>query len=165
FSMGYGADSVASIGTAFLFTEGLMKGPFGIAGDRIGRKWLIIAGPLISVFTSLLTLLVHPSQWYFFVALRILDGLGAAALWPSALAMIADVVEEDRRSQAMSMFNVTYLVGVALGPIIGGAANDLAKIFTETVPTVIQKHGPKFVASHVHTTLSIRTRLRFMSLA
>src|SRR5689334_2218382 len=60
YSMGYGADAVATIGTAFLFTEGLMKGPFGVAGDRIGRKWLIISGPLISVFTSLLTLLVHP---------------------------------------------------------------------------------------------------------
>jgi DHA1 family multidrug resistance protein-like MFS transporter len=127
FSMHYGATVIASIGTAFLFCEGLMKGPFGVLGDRIGRKRLMIAGPLLSVFTALLTLLVHPHQWYFFVLLRVLDGLGAAALWPAALAMIADVVSEDRRSQAMSLFNVTYLIGVALGPVIGGAANDLTR--------------------------------------
>jgi MFS transporter, DHA1 family, multidrug resistance protein len=125
YSMGYGADSVAGIGAAFLMCEGVLKGPFGILGDRIGRKNLIIAGPVISVVTSLLTVLVQPHQWYFFVLLRVLDGLGAAALWPAALAMIADVVEEDRRSQAMSLFNVTYLIGIAVGPFIGGVTNDL----------------------------------------
>src|SRR5207247_3149559 len=105
------------------------KGPFGVVGDHIGRKWLIIAGPCISAVTSLLTLVIHPQNWYFFVLLRLLDGFGAAALWPSALVMMADVIEERRRSQAMSLFNVTYLIGIALGPFIGGAANELAAQF------------------------------------
>jgi len=125
-SMHYGASSVAAIGTAFLLCEGLLKGPFGVVGDHVGRKWLIIAGPLVSAVTALLTLMVKPDQWYFFVLLRLLDGFGAAALWPSALVMMADVIDENRRSQAMSLFNVTYLVGIALGPFIGGAANDLS---------------------------------------
>src|SRR4029450_13799551 len=116
---------VALVSVAFLLCEGVAKGPFGILGDRVGRKNLIIAGPIISMVTALLTLLVHPSQWYFFMLLRVLDGLGAAALWTSALAMIADVVSEDRRSQAMSLFNVAYMVGIAVGPFIGGIANDL----------------------------------------
>lgn len=128
YKMGYGEASVTLIGAAFLICEGLMKGPFGILGDRIGRKRLILAGPLVSVATSLLTLAVQPHEWYFFVFLRVLDGLGAAALWPAALAMIADVVPAERRSQAMSMFNVTYLIGVALAPMIGGGANDLARL-------------------------------------
>ena len=132
-SMHYGAASVAGIGTAFLFCEGVTKGAFGVLGDRIGRKKLIIAGPLISVITALLTILVHPTQWYFFVLLRVMDGLGAAALWTSALAMIADVVPDDRRSQAMSLFNVSYMVGIALGPFIGGAANDLTGSVTRSL--------------------------------
>lgn len=128
-SMHYNVSAVTGIGAAFLICEGVVKGPFGILGDRIGRKTLIIAGPLISVFTSLLILLVREDQWYFFVLLRVLDGLGAAALWPSALAMIADVVEESKRSQAMSLFNVTYLVGISVGPFIGGVTNDLTRLF------------------------------------
>lgn len=148
-SMGYTTGSMTAIGAAFLLCEGLAKGPFGILGDRIGRKRLIIAGPLISVITSLLTIFIHPSQWYFFVMLRVLDGLGAAALWPSALAMIADVIEEDKRSQAMSLFNVTYMIGIALGPLLGGAANDLTAFFTQQVPEQIALHGGKFAASHV----------------
>src|SRR5260370_401621 len=74
----------------------------------------------------------------------------AVLLSIALVAMIADVVEEDRRSQAMSLFNVTYLVGVALGPFIGGAANDLTKFFTESVPRAIVRHGPKFVSVRIH---------------
>ncbi len=153
YSMGYGETSVTAIGAAFLLCEGLMKGPFGIIGDRIGRKRLIIAGPLISVLTALLTLMVRREQWYFFVVLRVLDGLGAAALWPAALAMMADVVREDRRSQAISMFNVTYLVGVALGPALGGAANDITAVVTEKLPRYVAAHSPDAVARHVHVTV------------
>lgn len=152
FSMGYGETMVTAIGAAFLLCEGLMKGPFGVLGDRIGRKRLIIAGPCVSVVTALLTLLVQPPQWYFFVILRVLDGLGAAALWPAALAMMADVVREDRRSQAMALFNVTYLVGVALGPALGGAANDLTALFLERIPRYVAEHTPDAVARHVPVT-------------
>src|ERR1044071_2471089 len=103
FSMGYGEFLIGLIGIAFLFFEGVMKGPFGVLGDHIGRKWLIITGPMISVFTALLTMLVpigREHAWMF-ACLRVMDGLGAAALWPSALAMIADVVPESKRAQAM----------------------------------------------------------------
>ncbi len=127
FSMGYPAGLITSICAAFLMCEGVMKGPFGIIGDRVGRKWLIVGGPVLSIFTSILTVFVTSGQWYFFVLLRVIDGFGAAALWPSALVMIADIVPENRRSQAMSMFNVTYMVGLALGPFIGGSANDLTR--------------------------------------
>ena len=143
-SMKYGASSVAAIGTAFLLCEGLLKGPFGIVGDHVGRKWLIIAGPLVSAVTALLTLIIKPTQWYFFVLLRLLDGFGAAALWPSALVMMADVIEERRRSQAMSIFNVTYLVGIALGPFIGGAANDIS---AQLVPGVDKYRASFYVIS------------------
>lgn len=152
FSMGYGESSVTAIGAAFLLCEGLMKGPFGILGDRIGRKKLIVVGPLVSVVTALLTLMVQPPQWYFFAILRVLDGLGAAALWPAALAMMADVVREDRRSQAMGLFNVTYLLGIALGPALGGAANDLTAFVTQSLPDYVAAHTPNVVAQHIHGT-------------
>jgi len=153
YSMGYGETMVTAIGAAFLLCEGLMKGPFGIIGDRIGRKRLIIAGPLVSVVTSLLTLAVKPEQWYFFVILRVLDGLGAAALWPAALAMMADVVTEDRRSQAMGLFNVTYLIGIAFGPALGGAANDITAMVTQRLPQYVAAHTPHAVARHVPVTV------------
>lgn len=162
YSMGFGESAVAAIVTAFLLCEGLMKGPFGVLGDRIGRKWLIIAGPGISVFTALFTLLVQPYQWYLFVLLRVLDGLGAAALWTSALAMIADVIEPERRAQAMSLFNVTYLVGIALGPFMGGAANDLTRLAArhlEATGLISPEIDPRQASFYLISTLFLLTAL------
>lgn len=156
-SMRYGTGAVAGIGTAFLLCEGVMKGPFGILGDHVGRKKLIIAGPLVSAITALLTLVVHPAHWYLFVLLRALDGLGAAALWTSALAMIADVVSEDRRSQAMSLFNVAYMVGIAVGPFIGGIANDLTRLVTSNLH--IRDIDPRTASFYVVSFLFLLTAL------
>lgn len=119
------AEWVAWVMLSFLVAEGILKSPFGILGDRVGRKVLIIAGPLISTLTALLT--PHVRQPFLLVGLRILDGMGAAALWPSAFSLIGDHVPENRRSAAMSYFNIAYLIGVALGPFLGGLIDDLAR--------------------------------------
>ena len=110
--------------TAFMLLEGLLKSPFGLLGDRIGRKVLIVSGPAVSVFTALLT--PHVESPYVLLCLRIIDGIGAAALWPSTFSLIGDHVPSERRAAAMSQFNLAYLFGLALGPAIGGIINDVA---------------------------------------
>ena len=116
---------VGIIGTSFLLTEGALKGPMGALGDRIGRKPLILAGPILSTFTALLTPLVHNP--YALVCLRVLDGIGAAALWPAVFSLIGDHVPEERRATAMSLFNVAYIFGIAVGPSLGGNVNHWAR--------------------------------------
>ncbi len=109
---------------SFIFFEGIMKSPFGVLGDRIGRRKLILAGPVVSIFTCLIT--PHVVNPYCLIILRIMDGFGAAALWPAAFSLIGDHVPEGHRSRAMSFFNLAYLLGLALGPVLGGGANDLS---------------------------------------
>lgn len=115
---------IGIIGTAFILVEGVMKSPFGLLGDRIGRRTLILAGPCVSIVTTLIVPHVHDP--YSLIGLRVLDGLGAAALWPAAFSLIGDHVPEEKRSSAMSYFNLAYIVGIALGPFIGGSVNDFA---------------------------------------
>jgi DHA1 family multidrug resistance protein-like MFS transporter len=122
FDLGLGA-WVGAIGSAFLLAETVLKSPLGLLSDRFGRKRLLLVGPLISMVTAPLTVLVHHPLGL--MLLRALDGVGAAALWPTIFAAVADVVEEKDRSTAMSLLNVTYLVGVAMGPLLGGLVNDL----------------------------------------
>ena len=109
---------VSAAGVAFILVEGLLKSPFGLLGDRVGRKVMICVGPTISIVTALLTPFVH--RPIPLVLLRVIDGIGAAALWPAAFSFIGDHVPEERRAQAMSMFNLAYMLGIALGPVIGG---------------------------------------------
>ncbi len=108
----------------FIFFEGLMKSPFGLLGDRVGRRILILVGPSVSVLTCLIT--PHVVNPYFLILLRVIDGFGAAALWPAAFSLIGDHVPERKRSQAMSYINLAYLLGLALGPLLGGGVNDLS---------------------------------------
>jgi len=115
---------IAICATVFVAMEGLLKSPMGILGDRFGRKPLIVIGPLVSVLTALLT--PHVANPYILVFLRILDGVGAAALWPAAFSLIGDHVPVEKRASAMSLFNLAYLVGLALGPALGGGINDFA---------------------------------------
>lgn len=111
--------------STFLLTEAISRPAFGALGDRIGRKPLLIAGPVVTALTSYLTVRLHGSFAVLgLFLLRGIDGLGSGALWPSAFAAIGDLVEEKNRSAAMSMLNVTYMSGLALGFLMGGAVNE-----------------------------------------
>ncbi|MCL5104927.1 MAG: MFS transporter [Armatimonadetes bacterium] len=106
----------------FLLTEAASRPAFGALGDKIGRRPLMIAGPAVTAVTAYLTIYFHNPL--YLVLLRAIDGLGSGALWPSAFATIGDIVEEENRSAAMSMLNVTYMSGLALAFLMGGAVNE-----------------------------------------
>jgi DHA1 family multidrug resistance protein-like MFS transporter len=99
--------------STFLITETAFKVPFGVLSDRYGRKPFIVGGTLIAGLTPFVMRVVHSP--YAFLPLRALDGVGAAALWPTVFASVAALSTDDRRVAAMSIFNMTYLIGVALG--------------------------------------------------
>lgn len=110
--------------STFLLTEALSRPWFGALGDRIGRKPLLIAGPLVTAVTAYLTIkLQGPWAIYGLLILKAIDGLGSGALWINAFAAVGDVVEEEHHSAAMSMLNVTYMSGIALGFLFGGLVN------------------------------------------
>ncbi|MCS7208089.1 MAG: MFS transporter [Fimbriimonadales bacterium] len=121
--IGLGEATIAAVGSVFLLTEAVFRAPMGMLSDHLGRRRLIVLGPSLSVFSSLATLLAtHPLQ---FILLRAVDGLGAAMLWPAVYAAIGDTVPTNKRAWAMSFLNMTYMSGIALGPLAGGLANDL----------------------------------------
>jgi len=113
------------------FLSELFKGPLGVLADRIGRKPLMVVGPAITIITPILvTLIPYHSGTVFlpylvaFGLLRLLDGLGASALWPAMFAYLGDVVRPEKRASAMSVLNVTYMIGLALGFLAGGYVDD-----------------------------------------
>lgn len=117
--------------STFLLTEAVSRPAFGAMGDRIGRKPLMIAGPAATALTAYLTIKLHgPFTILGLFLLRAIDGLGSGALWPSAFAAIGDIVEERNRSTAMSVLNVTYMAGLSLAFLLGGAVNEAFGTYT-----------------------------------
>jgi MFS family permease len=132
---------------AFLLVEALMKSVMGALADRYGRWRFLCAGPLLSGCTALLIAGLgywvrarfspnhHPPAVYHgfvqvlmvlvpLVILRALDGVAAAAFWPTMFATMADTAPQERQTSAMSTLTVAYMLGVACGPFLAGWAND-----------------------------------------
>lgn len=101
---------------AFLVAEAATKIPFGTMSDRYGRRWFLTIGPLFSALAALSVTLVPPAELIFVI--RALDGVGAAMLWPTLFATVADVVDDRHRATAMSVFNVMYFGGLMAGPAL-----------------------------------------------
>ena len=127
--------TIGMIVIAFLLSETIFKSPMGQLADRWGRKRLIVIGPAITIFTAIATILVPHDigdlEVVIFIALRALDGIGVAMLWPAAFALVGETVEEDERQQSMSLLNLCYMSGIGLAMLIGGAANDYLGRFLE----------------------------------
>ena len=91
---------------------------FGVIGDRIGRKRMLMIGMAAFGLFSLLTSYSHsPDQ---LVWARAAMGLGAAAVMPQTLSIIANVFDPAERARAIGIWAVAVGIGVAIGPIVGG---------------------------------------------
>jgi MFS transporter, DHA1 family, multidrug resistance protein len=118
---------VGLIGATVLFSQAVLNGPMGMLSDRLGRRKLLVAGPLCSVLSCIGTVALHGQGGVAgavaMIALRVLDGAGAAMLWPALYATIGDKVSAKEQAGAMSILNATYMIGLALGPFVGGELN------------------------------------------
>lgn len=110
----------------------------GALGDRHGRRRVYLVGvAAFAVASALCALAQTPGQ---LVALRVLQGVGAALLTPGALALIqASFRPEDRAAAIGTWAGLSGIAG-ALGPIVGGWIVDHASwrwIFAINVPLCI----------------------------
>jgi len=114
-------DSKFLIGLAFGgygLTMAIVQYPFGRFSDRYGRKRILIIGMLLFSAGAILAAIPASIEWL--IAARFLQGLGG--ITSVSFALIADVVEEERRSMAMAFLGIpiglSFAVGVLLGPIL-----------------------------------------------
>lgn len=117
---------ISLILTAFLLSEAVFKSPMGHWGDHGARRYLLIFAPMISVATALLSTVMHSVEG--FVMLRVLDGIGAAMIWPNVFAAAGGAVTKDVRSEAISVLNMCYWVGIALGPFLDAMVFEITGI-------------------------------------
>jgi MFS transporter, DHA1 family, multidrug resistance protein len=92
--------------------------PAGRLADRIGRRKLLIAGPLISAVGALLAFLTQ-DYWLLVAALSI-QGVGSAIYATAAMTTLADISTSENRGRMMSLHQGSLLLGSAFGPTIGG---------------------------------------------
>lgn len=109
---------------------------FGSAGDRWGRKRMLVAGLAVFSAGSLASSLA-PSIAAL-VAFRAVQAVGGAMLNPVAVSIITNTFTDPReRAQAVGVRGALYGISLALGPILGGilvSATGWRSIFWVNVP-------------------------------
>ena len=107
------------ITAAFMIPVVVFELTFGLLGDKLGHKKLVIGGALLLAIGSLVCAL-SPSVAAMWIG-SALNGLGAGAIFPASLALVAAVTHNAReRAKGSAMWAGFLSVGAALSPILGG---------------------------------------------
>lgn len=97
--------------TALIVTAGRL-------GDMLGRKRLLLAGILLFLSGALVS--SFAIMYWQLILGRIIQGCGGAVMMALTMALVSEVVSEDRTGTVMGMLGTMSAIGTALGPSLGG---------------------------------------------
>jgi EmrB/QacA subfamily drug resistance transporter len=129
--MEWAINSYTLVFAGLLFTAGVL-------GDRIGRRRMLAIGLSLFGLASLASAYSHsPGQ---LIWARALMGIGAAAVMPSTLSIISNVFDPRERGRAIGVWAGAVGLGVAIGPVVGGALLEKfwwGSVFLINVPIIV----------------------------
>jgi EmrB/QacA subfamily drug resistance transporter len=108
--------------TAYLLTSTISGPLYGKLSDLFGRRPIFLFGIGIFMVGSVCSGLAQ-EMWQL-VAARGIQGLGAGALFPIALAVIGDLFSPSERGRYQGLFGAVFGLSVLIGPAIGGLLTD-----------------------------------------
>ncbi|MBJ7358708.1 MFS transporter [Nocardioides sp.] len=136
--LGLDATSLSWVVNAYVVTFGGLLLLFGRVADLLGRRRVFTAGS--AVFTVGTLLAAAANHESVLVAGRIVQGAGAAALAPAAMALLLVNFPGEHRARAMSLWGAASTVGGATGVFAGGlltGAFGWSSVFLVTVPVSV----------------------------
>jgi len=108
---------------AFLMASAMFVLVFGRIADMVGRKRVFLIGTVCVIVTSLLA--ATASNGSFLITARFLQGMSAAMLYATQIAIVTSVFPPKQRGHAIGLTVSTIYLGLTCGPLIGGLLTDL----------------------------------------
>ena len=116
---GITVSTAAWIATAYIISNAIFVPVFGKLGDLFGNRiiylWSFIGFIVVSMLAGL--------SWDFYslVFFRVLQGLVGAAVYPTAMSLIAKSFAEPKaRAQALGIWSSSFAISAVIGPLLGG---------------------------------------------
>lgn len=108
--------------SGFALTQTPLMPVFGRWSDRRGRRPFLAAGLAVYVLVAIGMALAP--NFYILVVMRIISGIGAALLFPIAMAYAGEISPPGEEGAFMGVFNIAFYTGWGIGPLMGGALSD-----------------------------------------
>jgi len=109
---------IALVPLFYLMSLALFVIPFGRLADIHGRKYFYITG--VGVFTLGSILCGAAPTIHALISFRFLQGIGAALIQASAIAIVTEIFPTNERGKAIGITIASVYTGLTAGPMIGG---------------------------------------------
>ncbi len=113
-----GIEIYSWVAVAYMLTSTVMTPIWGKMADLIGRRPAMFGGLALFIIGSALSGAAHSMGQL--IAFRAIQGLGAGALFPVGMTIVADLLTLERRTRMIGLFSSMWGVASLFGPIVGG---------------------------------------------
>ena len=100
--------------------------PAGLLSDRLGRRLLLVGGPIITAAGSFLS--AFAGDIWSLLVFRFIAGIGSAAFMTAGITLVADISTPENRERMLSLHLGSLLIGVSIGPAVGGLTAELINL-------------------------------------
>ena len=123
-NLGFSPVTLSWVVDAYMLAYGGLLFLGGRAGDVLGRRRTLVAGIVLFTAASALGGLATVGWWL--LAARALQGIGAALIAPSTMALLmASFPEGEERNRALSIYATAISFGIVIGLLLGGMLTGL----------------------------------------
>jgi len=107
----------------FGFANAALQPFAGALIDRLNRRKPFVLAGLIVLFGATLGY-VFAGTYTELLVMRVFQGFGVALAIPATLAILTNATEKSSRGGSMGVFSTSRVIGLAIGPLIGGFLYD-----------------------------------------
>jgi len=121
---GSGRDALSWVLDGYFVVIAALLVPAGGLADRFGHKRIFLFG--VAGFTGASLLCALAPSLGSLIAFRVVQGIGAALIAPTSLALVLDAFPAEQRATGVGIWGAAAAAAAAIGPTLGGALVELS---------------------------------------